>query len=221
MLNGSNATLLVRFHFGDMQFLHAMASIDGEAAQETRNRILVWSEFAWRTSLGEYSPEMTVVSVDLPGFSELFKFNREWRIQDLYALGNPHIRSSAAMSKVVFGSLLHAVQDSFANGHVARREPIEGQTCSASPENLQPGKILEFHSYSKQDSAKHGHSDSRDSFSAHWSSGRPSVVDVGRVLNSFYQRKSPWIEVKPYLECVFALDGQVRAASAGDAYVLK
>lgn len=220
VLDGSNATLMVRSHFGDLQFLHSMAASDGESAEVTRNRILAWSEFTWRTSLGEFSMENSVVTIDLPGFSELFKFNQEWRIQDLFALGNPHIRSSESMSKVAFGSLLHTVQDSFANGHVERREPIQGKVCMSSPANLQPGKIVEFHSYSRQDSSKHGHGDSRGSFSAHWSSGYPNVVDVGRVLKTFYQKKSPWSDVKPYLECVFQLDGMVRPASAGEGYVL-
>lgn len=217
-LNGSNATLLVRSHFGDMQFLHSMATTDGDSAENTRERILVWSEFSWRGSLGEYDLEASVATADLPGFADLFKFNREWRIQDLYALGNPHIRSKESMRKVAFGSLLHIVEDSFAKGHVERRDPIAGQTCASAPEFQQPGKIIEFHSYSKQDSSKHGHSDAREAFSAHWSADRPGVIDVGRVLNSFYKRQSPWSEVKPYLECVFALDSQVRPASAGNGY---
>ena len=218
VLNGTNATLLVRSHFGDMQFLHAMASTDGETPDVTQARILAWSEFAWRTSLGEYDLETTVVDVPLPGFPELFKTNREWRIQDLFALGNPHIRSPEAMAKVAFGSLLHMVQDSFAPGHVERRSPVAGRVCEGSPEQAQPGKILEFHSYSHQDSAKHGHGDSRNSFSAHWSADKPGVVDVGRTLRKFHQQKTSWNDVKPYLACVFSLDNQVRPASAGDGY---
>jgi len=159
-----------------------------------------------------------MVSVDLPGFAEMFKFNREWRIQDLFALGNPHIRKPSSMSKVAFGSLLHSVEDSFAGGHVERRDPIPGQKCVALPAFDQPGKVVEFHSYSRQDAGKHGEGDSRKSFSAHWSFGSPHVVEVGRNLYSFYQRKSPWSEVKPYLECVFELDAQVRPASALAGY---
>jgi len=192
---------LVRSHFGDLQFFHAMASADGEAAQNTYSKILVWSEFAWRVSLGEYGAETAMVNVELPGFDDLFRFNKEWRIQDLYALGNPHIRSPEAMRKVAFGNLLHLVEDSFARGHVERRDPIAGQTCAATA-LPQPGKILEFHSYSKQNPSKHGNGDSREAFSAHWSADHPGVIDVGKALNTFFQNNSPWIEVKPYLESV-------------------
>ena len=217
-LDGSNATMLVRSHFGDLQFLHAMAASDGESPEVTRARILAWAEFAWRSSRGEYDLETTMVSLPIAGFLTMFSSNREWRIQDLYALGNPHIRTPDAMAKVAFGNLLHIVQDSFAEGHVERRTPVLGHTCAALPGLAQPGKIVEFHSYSHQDSGRHGHSDSRNAFSAHWSADKPSVVDVGKELNAFRLRKSSWDEVKPYLECIFTLDPQARVASAGDGY---
>ncbi|HUH59497.1 MAG TPA: hypothetical protein VL001_05405 [Candidimonas sp.] len=219
-LDGSNATLLVRSHFGDMQFLHAMGAADEESPVKTQARILAWAEFVWRTGLGEYDQEMAVMDIDLPGFSDLFQFNREWRIQDLFALGNPHVRSPDSMSKLAFGSLLHMVQDSFARGHVARRTPINGQMCTLFPSMPQPGKIVEFHSYSRQDPKKHGHSDSRNAFSAHWTADRPNVVDVGRTLYTFYEQKRSWTEVQPYVKCIFALDIQARAASAGEDYAM-
>lgn len=217
-LDGSNATLLVRSHFGDLQFLHAMASADGEDPETTQARILAWSEFAWRTSLGEYSLEQRVVDLDIPGFAELFKHNREWRIQDLFALGNPHIRAPEKMSRVAFGSLLHLVQDSFAPGHAERRTPIHDQRCTEYGSESQPGRILEFHSYTHQDSGKHGEGDAHGSFSAHWTADKPNVIDVGRVLQRLNKDKAPWESVKPYLECVFALDEQARKASAGEGY---
>ncbi len=219
-LDGSNATLLVRSHFGDLQFLHAMAAADGEAPQDTQARILAWSEFAWRNSLSEYNLEEPLVGLNIEGFAHLFKYNREWRIQDLFALGNPHIRSREAIAKVSFGSLLHLVQDSFAGGHVERRTPVKGQTCEKFGTEAKPGKILEFHSYSHQDSEKHGGGDSHGSFSAHWTSDRPGVIDVGRVLHKLNQAKTPWENVRNYLDCVFQLDDLVRPASPGDAYNL-
>src|SRR5260221_9661932 len=46
----------VRSHFGDMQFLHAMAVRAGEPAARTRLNILRWSEFAYRAARGEIEP---------------------------------------------------------------------------------------------------------------------------------------------------------------------
>lgn len=217
-LDGSNATILARSHFGDLQFLHAMASADKEQATETQAKILAWSEFTWRLAISEYDLETQVFGIPIAGFGTLFTKNRDWRVQDLFALGNPHIRSAEAMSKVAFGSLLHMVQDSFAGGHVERRPTVPGKQCEKAPGKEQPGKIVRFHSYSNQDSAKHGDADSRNSFSAHWSSGRPTVIEVGQELLAMFKRRAPWSEAQPYVECVFALDSLASPASAGDAY---
>jgi hypothetical protein len=220
-LDGSNATLLARSHFGDMQFLHAMASRDGEASAETRSKILMWSEFTWRVSLGEYDLSKVVAEVPIPGFSDFFAYNREWRVQDLFALGNPHIRSPQAMSDVAFGSLLHMVQDSFAEGHVERLSPNGRSVCEAvAGKPLMPGRIIEFHSYIRQNTEEHGRSDSRNSFSAHWTRDKPDVVDVGKVLYDFYEKRASWDEVRPYIECIFTMDDRSRPASPGERYVL-
>lgn len=220
-LDGSNATLLARSHFGDMQFLHAMASRDGEAPAETRSKILMWSEFTWRLSLGEYDTDKTIIGIPIPGFSEFFTYNKEWRIQDLFALGNPHVRLPEEMSQVAFGSLLHLVQDSFADGHVERLRPDGRAVCESTAERLlMPGKIIEFHSYVRQNSQEHGKSDSRNSFSTHWTEDKPDVIDVGKVLYDLYDRGAPWDEAKLYIECIFTTEEGARTASPGERYAL-
>ena len=53
-IRGANtAPLLVRSHFGDMQFLHSMASRHLEPAGVTREKIFMWVEVTWRVALGE------------------------------------------------------------------------------------------------------------------------------------------------------------------------
>lgn len=217
ILDGDNAPLLVRSHFGDLQFLHAMANRDTEPAETVRKRILTWAEFAWRTSLGEFSLSARVRELPIEGIGEFFA-GKGWSIQDLFALGNPHIRKLDNMTEVAFGSLLHVVEDSFAAGHVARSAP-DGRHCpDPAAAHAMPGRIVEFHSYVNQDADRHGASDTRQAFSAHWSGDRPNVVDVGRTLNDYFIRRAAWSEVKPYLECIFTLDDEVRPASAGDDY---
>jgi hypothetical protein len=217
-LNGSNAPMLVRSHFGDLQFLHAMASSDKESPTEVQARILMWSELTWRIALGEFPLSQRVKDIPVVGIKDYFG-DKGWSIQDLFALGNPLIRKPDQMSKVAFGSLLHVVEDSFANGHVERRATNDGERCHGTTESLPaPGKIVEFHSYTNQDSKIHGQDDSRTAFSVHWTSASPDVIDVGRTLNAFYQKQASWTEVKPYIECIFALDSEARVSSAGDKY---
>ncbi len=222
-LDGNNATLLVRSHFGDLQFLHAMAVSDGEPATVTRQKILAWAEFTWRVARQDagFDGEQKIWQLPIEGFSSLFQYNKEWRVQDLFALGNELVRQPDAMSQLALGSLLHSTQDSFARGHVERRTSSPGKKCAANSSWVAPGEIMEFHSYVKQDPAKHGKADSRDAFSAHWAGDRSNVVSVGQTLHALYLEKAPWETASKYLECVFTLDPDARPSSSGDAFSLK
>lgn len=208
----SGASLLARSHFGDLQFLHAMAERDGEIAYETRRRLLMWSEFTWRTSLGEYKLDSLLREVPIAGMAEFFGHS-EWRVQDLFTLGNPPLRRY--VHEVAFGSLLHTVEDSFAKGHVEREEGVSGATCPDTDRLPMPGRVREFHSYVRQNSSRHGNYDTAEAFEAHMLAERPNVVDVGRALRELNDARAPWERARPYLECIFALADPQRPASAG------
>lgn len=215
VFDGRNATLLVRSHFGDMQFLHSMASADGETPQHTQRRILAWAEFTWAVALGEMPMDQTLHTSGVDGFDEVFAYNREWRVQDLFALGNPQMRQPDRLSRVALGSLMHLVQDSFAAGHVERQEPTPGRTCPGNPQHPQPGAVMEFHAYGGQNHASHKDSDTHGAFEQHMHSVSPGAVQVGQALYAFYVNRKPWAQVRPYMECVFALHPLARAASPG------
>ncbi|WP_157131713.1 hypothetical protein [Piscinibacter gummiphilus] len=215
-LDARSAPLLLRSHFGDMQFLHSMGGRDGESPEVTRARILMWSEFTWKVATQRILGGEIVAKVNVAGMSEVFGANG-WSVQDLFTLGNPNIRKPAYLAAVAFGSLLHTVQDSFSRAHVSRRSPEYNATCPGSAgKHLAPGAIEEFHSYSHQDADLHADADVRPAFSAHQSSGKPTTVDVGRTLAEFYGRQAAWSEVAPYISCIFLLHENPRPASPGD-----
>jgi hypothetical protein len=211
----SGASLLYRSHFGDLQFLHAMASKDGEPAEMTQRKVLMWAEFSWRTAMREYKLETRLRDVPMTGFSDHFA-RTGWHVQDLFTLGNIALRQR--VNEVAFGSLLHMVEDSFARGHVDRAEPIQGQTCAGSEQYPKPGLIREFHAYGNQDAGKHGDYDARPAFARHVSAERPNVVDAGRVLKDIFERGQAWEVVKPYLECIFEVENQTTQSSPGMAF---
>jgi hypothetical protein len=207
----SAGNLMYRSHFGDLQFIHAMASTDGEAATETQKRMMMWAEFTWRVALGEYSHGTLLRTVTVPGFNKFFG-NVGWNVQDLFTLGNPPLRKH--IGDVAFGSLLHMVEDSFARGHVSRAEGVYGEVCPGGKAG-KPGVIREFRSYQNQDHYKHAEFDSRLALADHLVE-RPSVVGIGRDLRNMYEQHASWENVKPYLACAFAIeDGNVKA-SAGN-----
>lgn len=217
--NIKEAPLLVRSHFGDMQFLHSMSSYDGEPAEAVRAKMLMWSEFTWRIALGEFPLSMPLKEVPVVGIPELFS-NKGWTIQDLFTLGNPYVRRPDGMSEFAFGSLLHMVEDSFTSSHTQRALSNGGDKCSGTKlPHPMPGKILAFYNYALQNADKHAEDDTRKIFSAHWSEAKPNVIQVGRGLNEYVARKASWEEVKPYVECIFTLDSNVLPSNAGDKYV--
>lgn len=206
------SNLMYRSHFGDLQFVHSMASKDEEAAEVTQRNILMWAEFTWRVGLGEYSHGTLLKEIKIPGFNQYFG-NVGWNVQDLFTLGNPPLRKN--MGDVAFGSLLHMVEDSFSRGHASRAEGVYGETCPGG--RGKPGIIREFHSYQNQDHGKHGESDSRTALGDQLVE-KPSVVAVGRDLRTLYEQRASWEAVRPYLACIFAIEDFSAQASAGSAF---
>lgn len=213
----SGYSLLHRSHFGDLQFLHAMASKDGESPEVTRQKIIMWIEFAWRVTSHEYKLNTRLRDVEVAGFSEHFG-KTEWNVQDLFTLGNVALRRN--VDEVAFGSLLHVVEDSFAHGHVSRRETVHGERCLDGT-YLKAGEISEFHSYGGQDTSLHAHADSAAAFDYARASSQGGVVEVGRNIVAMMDQKLSWNEVKPYFECIFVLTPNATYSSAGDSFKAK
>lgn len=211
----SRTSLLGRSHFGDLQFLHAMAARDGEPAAVTRKRVMMWAEFVWGVVTGDYTLKTKLKEVEVEGMGDFFG-RTEWTVQDLWTLGNPPLRTR--IKEVAFGSLLHMVEDSFAKGHVDRMEAVQGAKCEDAPEYLEPGRIRQFHAYNNQDPNKHAEYDSRNAFSAQWSVNKPNMIGVGQVLYAYFNRGASWDDVRPYVECVFMVVDPEARASAGNGF---
>ncbi len=213
----AQSAMLYRTHFGDLQFLHAMASTDGEAATATQTAMLEWAEFNWRIMSGEFTIETSLPSVGIPAVTAAFG-KSAWSVQDLYTLGSPRLRSE--IKDVAFGSILHALQDSFAEGHVERASPLASRKCRVQDVQVgAPGQIVEFHSYVRQDHALHAESDSRGAFEEHIQD-EPDVVELGRALLRAYRDRATWDDVKPFFECVYSLSPSNRPSSPGAQYQL-
>ncbi|WP_374012993.1 hypothetical protein [Pseudoxanthomonas koreensis] len=211
---GPGDAMLYRSHFGDLQFLHAMAAADGESAATTRDALMGWFEFAWRASLGEYTLDTRLKDVRIPVIQHAFG-GTEWRVMDLYTLGaSGGLRRYVA--DVAFGSLLHAVQDSFAAGHVRREEASGLQECHLAGTAVSaPGRILEFHSYAGQDHGLHAQADSRKAFMRRFQEAG-NVVEVSKPLVRARTQALEWHAVEPYFDCLFTLQRPEAPATAGD-----
>ena len=83
------------------------------------------------------------------------------------------------------------------------------------------GRIREFHSYARQDHAKHKDSDSVESARKHIGLNDPDAIDAGKQLRQFFDREKSWSDVEQYLsQCVFVLEDENKPSSAGANYLI-
>jgi hypothetical protein len=197
-----NGTLLARTHFGDLQFLHAMAEQAGIAPQTSHAKLMMWAEFTWRVQSGwlDAIPLSTRMGdVPVSGLIDHFPAKENRSVELLFTLGRPWLRHH--IRDIAFGSLLHTVQDSFAQGHVARRTLPAGD-CA-------PSEITQFHTYAGQDKKAHKAHDSLDN-----ARSKTQLVSVLREIVDWRFQNKHWHEVKPLFEqCVFKLAADATPSS--------
>lgn len=210
---GAQGNMLSRSHYGDLQFLHSMAVRDAMQPEETREQILAWLQFAWKVSTGEIKATQKLAELDIPLMADRFSCSG-WTVADLYILGRQD-KLLPRLTDIAFGSVLHTVQDSFSSSHTRRSADREGY-CASDEKYRRPGRIIEFHSYGSQDGHLHDAEDQRTAMVGHVIENQTEAIRASQMLVDLARK--PWVEVKPYVECLFHLDASAKPASPGDAY---
>lgn len=211
----------LRSHFGDMQFLHAMAVHSGEKPAETREKALRWLEFSYRVARGEIGPRVNVFEIRSAGttmddatrawVSALFQSPSKqlWRVQDVFVPGAGELRH------VAFGSFLHVVEDSYSASHVRRdSKRVQSNGC---PSYDAADEIIAFHTYVGQDTEKHAICDDAPDWLDSPREGGP--IDVLAELVRAYASGRDWDFVKAILEeKSFRLAGDAHPADTGRCF---
>ena len=156
-----NVGLLCSSHFGRLQFMHAqMLSIDAGGPSDPRAVVLAWAEFAFNAATdhgfraGDYCK--SIKETPNPGLKQALTFASEkwchdrrgypaWRVATLFALHckNP-LQENRCWEKTrevgdeearlaARGAVLHLIQDSFSQAHVARMAPGESVPLARGP----------------------------------------------------------------------------------------
>ena len=213
---GPGYALLYRVHFGDLQFLHSMANQDGDSPETTRGRIMMWAQFAWGIATGTLPRDHYLRDLGIAGLGGYFPGDQSATI--LFSLGNPAFQNQQ-IAEVALGSLLHMVEDSFSKSHVSRSDPL-GQECDGMPGVVQPGLILQFHSYAHQNKKAHDLEDRIRAIELQKMETVPCAIDVCRTIVQLWQRKATWPEAQRYLQYVFALHPSASASGPGKEFEL-
>jgi WXG100 family type VII secretion target len=202
------AALIARSHHGDLQFMHGMASAQGESPQATRQNMLEWSRFLTDVSTGRIDPDTRLSQVPLT--NEMFPAHRDVTVKELF--GNPAASDLEARQRAA-GALTHMIQDSYAAGHVDR-DPLTGA-------------VRQFHNYGSQDPDLHSHADQwgegrtlGDRFQS-TQGARSAYEQSAQVLTMLDQGASTDSVVRYLNEQVWHLDPAVKPAGPGEQFVPK
>ena len=208
-----NYYMQYRSHYGDLQFLHAMASSDNQPAAVTQADILSWAEFAYLVATGRIDAETKFKDVDTTDFQKHFSHQQGWTINYLFA---PTYRLSERKytSQMALGSLLHVIQDSYSRGHTLR---------DFSPSTACPsGRVIQFYSYTHQDTDQHHQTDKLASWKAQGLTAPQDPVTASANVIRFANKRAEWAVVKDYLQdVVFCTDSDAIASGPGEYAVRK
>jgi hypothetical protein len=212
---GEGSTLLQRSHFGDMQALHGMAGKDGEDPEVTRAKMLMWAELTAKVAAGEIKGDMLIdeIALENPHYVEMFAADPTLMGKDINQFFK--IDEGDDLKAKATGSLLHMIQDSYADGH-AEREDLGNGTL---------GAIKNFHSYADQDHSLHADADvlpdgegtPRERLLN--KPGSRDAIEHGAAVVSMIEEGLPTEEVLAYLaEHPFAMSPDITPAEAGEDY---
>jgi hypothetical protein len=192
-------SLLGRSHFGDLQFLHAMASQRDRNAAETYSRIMGWAELAYGVSIEDsyFSGGKQLRELGrIPAMQKTFQHNG-WAISYLF----DNERRTAIRADIAFGTLLHVVQDSFAPCHTQRDEATK--------------QLTKFYSYGAQDKEIHQRCDRWATWMMQ-SKSKCHPVSIGRELRHLRERRANWTEAMAVLNSCLAPSDDMAKPLASD-----
>ncbi|WP_454562752.1 hypothetical protein [Pseudomonas sp. AIG] len=228
--------MLYRSHFGDFQFLHAMASQPSETAQETKDKIMAWAKFTYTLSIS--SNDLGNEAIDGPVISSFSTISatllrQGWTVGALFdpVPGGEWERSynplklgrfkpsgvmrtqakGASVKHIALGSLLHMVQDSYSDAHVER---VDG----CNPLSKQRYEIISFRDYVAQSSEDHGLADTRPDWLDTGDLEKNNPIWASAQLIQYSIKKVPWDKgVEQFLDKeVFPLANPNNPSSTGD-----
>lgn len=205
-------------HFGPLQFFHAMASADRERAEQTRARVLDWSDLLYRIALGQVPLSANICRYFRDNPSDIaasFTFDDpaictpgdagEWTFAVFFGqqcesasgtTGCDRVAQDQAMA-VVRGALLHVIQDSYSQSHAARGRPL-------STGGYRPRVVCRlpnsFYNYLGQ--AGHGDADSQPEFDQTCGPGAEAddVITASAMALHFLDRRADPGEFNCYLQ---------------------
>ncbi|KAL8714719.1 MAG: hypothetical protein Q9225_006511 [Loekoesia sp. 1 TL-2023] len=199
--------LIHRSHYGDLQWLHAMA-LGMDLPATTKISVLQWMETMYSVAIGALSPDTLLINTVVSRwFDDPANYTT---VGELLTHRHP---SPAFIPHRALGSCFHVIQDSYVIGHTSC-ERLNPNAPAGEADRW--GAVLNFHSYGGQNEDQHKHFDhSSDDLNridlsnpSSWNGlfGCRDGLDKCITLANFWNRNAPWSEVYQWLDTtVFAI----------------
>ncbi|XDG01821.1 hypothetical protein ABKA04_001436 [Annulohypoxylon sp. FPYF3050] len=231
---GNPDCMIQRSHYGDLQFLHSMASKEGEEPKETRRKVLKWLEVMYKLACGNQGVlENSQLKEHLgEWFTDTMKPSGQNTLRDLLLSSTPSY-NHVDIHRRALGHCLHIIVDSYAIGHTQRilRNPESYQGRDSQGHlKFKPGtygdwgSVKVFHCYGGQKTDKHSYYDGLqnselptpkelDTFNSIL--GARNAIDASRKLISYYADGINWEDgVQEFLATeVFGIDKDAKPAN--------
>ena len=205
-------------HFGPLQFFHAMASANGESAEQTRARVLDWADLTYRIAIDQVPLSTNICTYFRANPSDIspsFTFDdpaictpgnpREWTLATFFGqecdsasnTANCDRLSEERAMEAVRGALLHVIQDSYSQSHAVR-----GRALATG--GFRPRVVCRlptsFYNYLGQ--AGHGDADSQPEFDQTCGEGAEAddVITASAMALYFLERRADPGEFNCYLQ---------------------
>lgn len=228
---GSTGGLVCKSHYFDMQFLHAMSTRKGQPADESREQIIQWLHFVYKSLLNpkildshlgtlmkgnDFNKIAFAIApqkdkkIDMQGWKgwQLFSYKST---RYIFKNRAPDLRDYP--TEFLLGVMLHTIQDSFSESHTQRgyKKKITSRvTCKP---------INEFYTYPGQDSTKHDTCDEAPILSTYCTKQKGDVDDpilASAHLIRMARSRTPWSKVETYLRShVFSVSDHPLRSSNG------
>lgn len=187
--------VIVRGHYGDLQFLHAMAP-DGQLAADTYSNIYAWMKFSYSVARKEVDLRKDIYESGVPEIQKFF-----WRgSRKSGDLMNYRFEPNHA-SAVAIGQMLHIAQDSFSKCHTERDSNR---------------RVVGFLSYVHQNKSTHS---SHDAATPDFKNVPPDALNpvaFGKELLAHWVDDAPWEKVEPLIQKYFEPLNGARPATTGE-----
>ena len=140
--NGPDSCMTKRSHIGNLQFLHAMATKEGEPARETKQNLMLWLEVMYKLACGNQEvSENDQLNIRFPkDLNSQTVPSGSLRLRDLIIATTPSCKY-LLLDRKALGICSHIIQDLYAVGHTQRRL----RNCQdLAPRDSKGEFILEF-----------------------------------------------------------------------------